>query len=207
MATIDENLATIRTAVYGRDMRQAIYEALTYLTNINRPSLYIKDALAGFPEYSLHNIGEYVSENSTLYGASPYFLIPTESFNHKVDGLLIWKNGGELVRKAWYTFDTNSAPGYTKIVFNLYEYFEETDSVIFSIYKNTLVYPCTQAEYDSMQTHNPLTLYTTVNNNGKVRQFFGDVELKSGTSTSGTAYQLLSGTNTGYNAGVSESEE
>ena len=59
-------------------------------------------------------------------------------------------------------------------------------------------------DYIAMPSHNPTTLYTTVDDNGNVRQFLGDTELKSGTQTAGTTIRLSIGKSNGTMQGTSE---
>lgn len=162
MSSIETNLEKIRTAVYGKDMRQAIYEALLYLTDMNETSAYIKGALMGFPQLNVTNTIETVTTSSTLYGASPYYNIPNASFDCAVNGLLVWKNGKQLIPKSYYTFDTTTVIGFVKIDFNLPNFFDSDDTVTFAVYKSTAIDKKTQAQYDAMQTRDPNTLYVIV---------------------------------------------
>ena len=162
MSSIETNLEKIRTAVYGKDMRQAIYEALLYVTDMYETSAYIKGALMGFPQLKVTNTTENVTTSSTLYGPNPYYNISTASFDCAVNGLLVWKNGNQLIPKSWYTFDTTTVLGFVKIDFNPSLIFEDGDTVTFAVYKSTVTDKKTQAQYDAMPSHDPNTLYIIV---------------------------------------------
>ena len=162
MASVEANLETIRTAVYGRDMRQAIYELFRYVTDTYETSAYIKGALMGFPQLTCTNITDTVTTSSTLYGASPYYNIPDSSFDCEKDALLVWKNDNQLIPKSYYTFDTTTVIGFVKINFSHSYLFDAGDRVVFAVYKSTAIDKKTQAQYDAMQTHDPNTLYVIV---------------------------------------------
>ena len=163
MASVEANLETIRTAVYGRDMRQAIYELFRYVTDTYETSAYIKGALMGFPQLTLTNILDTVTTSSTLYGASPYYNIPDSRFDCENDALLVWRNDNQLIPKSYYTFDTTTVIGFVKIDFNLPNFFDDGDRMMFSVYK---------------------------------------VAQSAPPRTQGVTQQLLTGTQTGYSAGI-----
>lgn len=150
MASIDDNLETIRTAIYGKDMRQAIYESFRYLSDMSEISAYIKSAFAGvFPEIPVMNTIENVTTSSTLYGQTPYFLLNKGEFDCTIDGLLVWKNTRQLIPKAYYTFDTGSVNGKVKIDFNLPLFFNDGDTVLFSVYRKSDS-PIVPSDYEVM---------------------------------------------------------
>ncbi len=69
------------------------------------------------------------------------------------DGLIVRING-DIVPLTAYTFDTVQSV----ITFDPSVMFEVGDIVTFTVYKRG-IYPCTQAEYDAMSTHDANTLY------------------------------------------------
>ena len=85
MSSIETNLETIRTAIYGKDMRQAIYEAIqtnhSDIANINEAAraitaTYIQYTLSGmFRGWKRTDRTMTGSTGNTLLARRPYYLI------------------------------------------------------------------------------------------------------------------------------------
>lgn len=170
MSNFLADLETIRTAIYGKDMRQAIYDCLNFLQTGSGGG-YIKLSLDSvFPEWIKTVVDEIVTEESTLYGNDPYILVPSSAFDPSRDGLLVWRNRTELIPRSFLVFDTVSVPNKVKISFNLTAEFQIGNRVEVTTYEKPYVtstavhqiVKITQDDYDSMAVHDANTLYCIV---------------------------------------------
>lgn len=136
MSNINQSLEIIRNAVYGKDMRKAIHDAISDLANNYTSSGEVKNAFAGvFPEYNPISTLITITSNSSLMEEHPYLTISDESFRPAVDGLLMWRNSLVLIPVTMYSFDEQSDPGRVRVYFNAGLSFQERETLRYTIYK------------------------------------------------------------------------
>lgn len=139
-SNISANLEVIENAIYGKDMRAAIHDALYTLAHEDGPAGYIKAAFIGVnPDWEVESFTDRINAESPLVESPPYFLIPASKFNCAKDGLLVWRNVTELIHPRWYTFDTTSVAGQVKIIFTTSSrvWFKPGDRYEFTVYRKS----------------------------------------------------------------------
>ena len=144
MATFTNNLQTIRSAIYGKDMRQAIYEALRSLSDsIETTEDNMVFMLEGmFPKQITIDV-DADDDNPTNYTHSLLsYNIPKTQYDPSEDGLLIWlkttdSDEYDILLGKGLDYGVTEEDDYVRITFGTLDTpASERDSYRFKIYKN-----------------------------------------------------------------------
>ena len=139
----------------------ATEQAIAYMNKLTIPAAIH----SAFPEIVNRYASFVVSETATLSQPSPYVDIATSTFDYAVDGVIVTTNSRILPPAGRYyeTVGTN-----TRVHFiNASQQYGDDDTLYFTIFPKTYVkssgvaeiYPCTEQEYENIQTPDPTTMY------------------------------------------------
>ena len=175
MSSMLQNLETIRTGIYGRDIRSAIYESVLELfSNQDMKTAIPRIISTLFPEFTISSITETAAGNSTLLLERPYYTIPNVDFDLNIDGIVIWRTRGSsssVISSDFYTLDTQTENGSLIIRFSNSFTISANDIFQFCTYAKPRyvssndvrhIVSLTQTAYDALSTYDSSTLYCII---------------------------------------------